>query len=111
MNAVRRDKPETKYTVAKPKMSEAERKRLQDEHWSWLRFIVLCAFIGGALGVICVWLFLASDIGGLGSMVARSSRRIGVTALLAAGFASTFGMIAMGIGIMVRSDMKTWDKK
>jgi len=98
-----RDDPENRYKVAPPKMTDAERRRLQQQHWSWLRYIMICAFVGAALGVITVWLIIHFEIGGLGSMLARSSSRLGVTALLTAGFASTFGMIAMGVGIMIRS--------
>ncbi len=94
---------EERYKVVPPKMTEAERRRLQEQHWSWLRYIVMCAFFGAALGVITVWLIIYFEIGGLGGMLARSSSRLAVTALLAAGFASTFGMIAMGVGIMIRS--------
>lgn len=103
---MRDDDLEKRYKVVPRKMTDAERERLQRQHWSWIRYIVLCAFVGAATGVITVWLTLTMNVGGLGEMLARSSSRLGVTALLTAGFASTFGMIAMGIGIMIRSGME-----
>ena len=98
-----RDDPENGYKTVPKKMTDAERQLLQQQHWSWLRYIVMCAFVGAALGVITVWLIIHFEIGGLGGMLARSGKRLAVTALLTAGFASTFGMIAMGVGIMIRS--------
>ncbi|MGB7334657.1 MAG: hypothetical protein WBD01_02595 [Salaquimonas sp.] len=98
-------KPENGYKIQKKKMSAEKRRELEAQHWSWIKFIIVCAFIGGAIGVITVWMILHFNIGDLGGMLARSSHRLAVTALLSAGFASTFGMIAMGVGIMIRSGM------
>jgi pheromone shutdown protein TraB len=99
------DKKDSGYKIPHKKMTDERRRELEAQHWSWIKYIVICAFTGGAIGVITVWLILTFDIGELGGMVARSSHRLAVTALLAAGFASTFGMIAMGVGIMIRSNM------
>lgn len=89
------------------KLSDREKERIHQEHWSWIWFIALAALAGMTLGVITVVVLLQFDINGLGTMVARSSDRLIVTALLAGGFASTFGMIAMGIAIMIRSSWPT----
>lgn len=105
MDQKKSDKPENGYKIPPKKMTDEKRRELEGQHWSWIKYIVICAFVGGAIGVITVWLILFFDIGELGGMVARSSHRLAVTALLAAGFASTFGMIAMGVGIMIRSGM------
>ena len=92
------------YKIPEKKMTQRERERLQRQHASWIWYILKCAVVGAALGVIATWLFLQSNFNGLGEMVARSPNRIGFTALLALSFASTFGALAMGIGIMIRSD-------
>jgi len=101
----KRDEP---YRVEK-KMSQRERERLQRQHVSWLKFIAQCASGGAALGVILVWLFLESNLNGLGEMLAHSPNRLGFTALLAASFGFTFGAIAMAVGIMLRSEMENRD--
>lgn len=100
-----RDPPE------KPKreLTERERERLKRQHWDWLKFIALCAFIGGTLGVVTVLGVVRFDVNGIGSMIANSPNRLGYTALLTASFASTFAAIAMGIGIMVRSTLPERD--
>ncbi|WP_075997617.1 hypothetical protein [Salaquimonas pukyongi] len=89
----------------KRRMSEAEKERLARQHWDWLGFIALCALGGIALGAVSAWAVLRFDINGIGSMIGRSGNWAEYTALLVGGLASTLGMIAMGIGIMVRS---TW---
>jgi len=104
---VKPDEEDEGYKVPKPKMSARERERLKRQHVSWIRFIIKCAFFGAAIGVIATWLFLESNFGGLGEMVERSPNRTGFTALLTLSFASTFGTIAMGIGIMVRSSFES----
>jgi len=85
-------------------MTQQERERLQRQHASWIWYILKCAGVGAALGVIATWLFMESNFNGFGEMIARSPNRIAFTALLALSFASTFGAMAMGIGIMIRSD-------
>ena len=92
------------YKIPPKKMTQPERERLQRQHASWIWYILKCAVIGAALGVIATWLFLETNFNGFGEMVARSPNRIGFTALLALSFASTCGALAMGIGIMIRSD-------
>lgn len=92
------------YKVTKPPMSQRERERLQRQHLSWLKYIAKCAAIGAALGVIATWIFMESNFNGFGEMIARSPNRIGFTALLVLSFASTCAAMAMGIGIMIRSD-------
>ena len=96
------------YRPPKHKLSEAEKERLKHQHWDWLSFIALCALGGIATGALVAWAVLRFDINGIGSMIARSGHWMGYTALLVGGFASTFGMITMGIGIMVRS---TWPER
>lgn len=103
-NHMRDDDEEEGYKIKKPPMSQRERERLQRQHVSWLKFIAKSAAVGAALGVIATWAFLESNINGFGEMIARSPNRIGFTALLTLSFASTCAAIAMGIGIMIRSD-------
>ncbi len=82
-----------------------ERERLNKQHWDWLKFIALCALAGITIGAIISMFIVKSDMNGLGGLLARSPNRIGYTFLLVAGFASTFGMAAMGVGIVARSTM------
>ena len=89
--------------MVQQKLSEQEKQRLHAQHWRWIKMIIMAAFIGAAIGVLTIWLILHFDMNGLGTLIARSSRRLAVTALLTAGFASTFGMVAMGVAIMVKS--------
>ena len=96
------------YQPEKRKLSEAEKERLKLQHWDWIGFIALCALGGIAVGALAAWAVLRFDINGIGSMIARSGYWMGYTALLVGSFASTFGMISMGIGIMVRS---TWPER
>ncbi|MCB1386758.1 MAG: hypothetical protein KDJ80_12565 [Nitratireductor sp.] len=87
------------------RLSEREKARLRRQHRDWLGFIALCAAGGIAAGLLAAWAVLRFDVNGLGSIVARSGEWRGYTGLLAASFASTGGMIAMGVGIMLRA---TW---
>ncbi len=87
------------------KLSDEDRAKIKKQHWDWLQFIALCALGGITIGVIVSVIIIRMDINGLGSLLARSPNRTGFTLLLTAGFASTFGMVAMGVGIMIRS---TW---
>jgi len=87
-------------------ISEKERQRLHKQHWDWLKFIALCALAGITFGALISLWIINSDLNGFGSLLARSANRIGFTILLVAGFASTFGMVAMGIGITIRSQMQ-----
>ena len=106
----RRDHPDRGegYRLSKRRLSEAERKRLRHQHRDWLGFIALCALGGITMGALAAWAVLRFDINGIGAMIGRSGQWMGYTALLVGGFTSTFGMIAMGIGIMVRS---TWPEE
>lgn len=87
-------------------ITDKERARLHKQHWDWLKFIALCALAGVTIGALVSLWIVQSDLNGLGGLLARSPNRIGFTVLLVAGFASTFGMVAMGIGITVRSQMQ-----
>ncbi len=87
-------------------ISEKERQRLHKQHWDWLKFIALCALAGITFGALISLWIINSDLNGFGSLLARSANRVGFTILLVAGFASTFGMVAMGVGITIRSQVQ-----
>jgi hypothetical protein len=86
-------------------MTDQERERLKNQHWDWLKFIALCALAGITIGAIISMFIVKSDMSGFGGLLTRSPNRIGYTFLLVAGFASTFGIAATGVGIVVRSTM------
>jgi len=96
------DRPKVAYKVG---MSEAEREYLRQQHWSWIRFIILCAFGGIVVGFFIAGLILRFNFNGLGEMILHSPDRFIYTLLLAGGLGSTCGMIAMGVGIMIRSSL------
>ena len=66
MDQKKSDKPENGYKIPPKKMTDEKRRELEWQHWSWIKYIVICAFVGGAIGVITVWLILFFDIGELG---------------------------------------------
>lgn len=84
-------------------MSEAERQEAMRLHWNWLQFIAMCAVFGITLGVAMASVIVHTDISGIGSMLSHSPNAVAYKLLLAGGLSSTFGMVSMGIGIMVRS--------
>lgn len=95
----------TKPWMIQQKLTDEDRAAIKKQHWDWLQFIALCALGGITIGVIISVLIIHNDINGLGSLLARSPNRLGFTLLMTAGFASTFGMVAMGTGIMIRSSL------
>lgn len=58
----------------------------------------LCKGIVVGWGVLAV--FLISDLGGVGTLIFKSSNTVMAVGLLLMGFAITFGSCAMGIGVM-----------
>lgn len=94
---------EPKYKRPQRKLSDAERTEIRNEHASWLKHIAIGAIdgvlVGIAVGLAIIWL----DINGIGTMLARSGNQLGYTALLLAGLAQTFGMVAAGAAIWLRA--------
>jgi hypothetical protein len=84
-------------------VSESERREAARLHRDWLSYILLCAVFGIALGVGLAALLIRLDVSGIGTMLAHSPHQLGYRLLLAGGLASTFGMISMGVGIMIRA--------
>ena len=84
-------------------LTEAERAAVRAEHWSWIRFIVLSACDGMALGALIAVLIIRLDIHDIGTMLAASRHEFGYTALLIGGFAHTFGMVIAGTAIWLRA--------
>lgn len=86
-------------------LSEREKANIREEHKSWLIYIALLALGGITLGVVIAAGVIQLDVNGIGSMLARSPNRVGFTLLFAGGLASTFGMVVMGVGIMIRASL------
>ena len=89
--------------MLKRTITDKDRAAVKKQHSDWLKFIALCGLAGITIGALTALLVVRYDINGFGTLLAHSSHRIGFTILLTAGFASTFGMVAMGTGIMIRS--------
>lgn len=86
-------------------ITERERLEIAKTHRDWISFILLCAVFGVALGVGLASLIVHLDISGIGTMLSHSPHFLGYKLLLAGGLASTFGMVSMGVGIMIRSEL------
>ncbi len=84
-------------------VNESERREAARLHRDWLSYILLCAAFGIALGVGLAALLIRLDVSGIGTMLAHSPHEMGYKLLLAGGLASTFGMVSMGTGIMLRA--------
>jgi hypothetical protein len=84
-------------------LNESERREAARLHRDWLSYIALCGAFGVALGVGLAALLIRLDVSGIGTMLAHSPNETGYRLLLAGGLASTFGMVSMGTGIMIRA--------
>ncbi|MCF6221130.1 MAG: hypothetical protein L3J65_08465 [Robiginitomaculum sp.] len=58
----------------------------------------LCKGVAVGWGLLAV--FLISNLGGVGTLIFKSSNTVMAVGLLALGFAITFGSCAMGLGVM-----------
>ncbi len=92
--------------MMKKTVTDKDRDAIKKQHWDWLQFIALCALAGITAGVVTAVIIIQYDINHLGTLLARSHNRAGYTFLLTAGFASTFGMVATGAGVMIRSHLQ-----
>lgn len=84
-------------------MSEQERQRLANEHWSWIRMIIEQTVFGIIIGCLLAWLVIQYDINRIGTMISHSQHSFGFTALLMFGFAVTGGMATAGAAIWFRA--------
>jgi hypothetical protein len=66
--------------------------------------ILRSAAIGSALGVVFAGLLLASDVGGIRSLLSAAGEGFAAVALLAVGFATLFGSLYAGAAIMTLPD-------
>ncbi len=64
------------------------------------KFLIKHLCKGIALGWGLLAVFLISDLGGVGTLIFKSSNAVMAVGLLGLGFAITFGSCAMGIGVM-----------
>ena len=84
-------------------LTEEERAAVRAQHWSWIRYIILSAADGMALGALVAVAIIRLDLHNIGSMLANSQHEFGYTALLIASFAHTFGMVAASSAIWLRA--------
>jgi hypothetical protein len=68
-----------------------------------VRMILRSAAVGALLGVLVLAGFLATDVGGIRSMVQATSDPIAPLLLLGIGFASLIGSVYVGTEIMLLS--------
>lgn len=87
-------------------MTQREKDRLHDQHWSWLWTIIVNTGFGMILGVFVAVAILYFDMNRIGTMIEASRYRFGYTFLFLFGFASLFGMIASGTAIWFRATME-----
>ena len=88
---------------AQRRLTESERAGVTAQHWSWIRFILISALDGMALGALVAIAIIKLDLHGVGTMLANSNHQIGYTLLLIGSFAHTFGMVVCGSAIWLRA--------
>ncbi len=86
------------------KLTDAERKELADEHWSWIRMMAMQMAIGAAIGALIGYSFIHYDVHRLGTMIANAQHGGVVTAMIMFSFASLCGMIALGFAVWIRAN-------
>ncbi len=69
--------------------------------WRLVRFLVRHALVGIAVGWNLLGLLLVLDVAGLGTLISGSEHRLVALALLLAGFAVTFGGVAMATAVFL----------
>ncbi len=83
------------------------------EHWKKLPRLVRFLLLHTAIGIGAGWLLLAlllwTDVNGVGSLIWRSDSAALAVAMLAAGFAITFGGAAAAAAIMMMRFEKDGD--
>ncbi len=84
-------------------MNDREKNKAYDEHWSWIRMIVVQSLLGSAMGAFTGWLIIHHDIHRIGTMIEKSEHWFGFAVLLMFGFATLFGMVAGGAAIWFRA--------
>lgn len=86
------------------KLTDAERQEISDEHWSWIRMMVVQMAFGSAIGALAGYLFIHYDVKRLGTMIANSQSGGLFTAMIMFSFATLFGVIALGFAVWMRAD-------
>jgi len=76
-------------------------KHKAEQKPSLIRFLAVNAGIGGATGCAAAGMLLATDAGGLATLLVEANSIIAGSALLFGGFALTFASLAMGSAIML----------
>ncbi|MEE9313254.1 MAG: hypothetical protein V3V02_01265 [Rhizobiaceae bacterium] len=86
------------------KLTDADRKELADEHWSWIRMMAVQTAIGAAVGAFIGYMFIYYDVHRLGTMINAAEHGAVVTAMIMFSFASLCGMVAMGVAVWTRAN-------
>jgi len=71
------------------------------QDWRLVRFLVRHALIGIAIGWNVLGLLVVTDVAGLGTLLAGSEHRLVALLMLLAGFAVTFGGVAMATAVFL----------
>lgn len=87
-------------------MTEQEKQRLRDQHWSWLKMIGTQTAFGMAMGAWIGILIIYYDVRRIGSMIAGSDHWFGFGFLLLFSFATLCGMVAGGAAIWLRAEFE-----
>ena len=92
-------------------LSEAERRAVRAQHWDWVRYILISAADGAALGALIGVLIIRFNFHDIGDMLAASPHATGYTLMLIIGLAHTFGMVSAGTAIWLRATQEEDEKE
>jgi hypothetical protein len=87
--------------------TKQEKQELEDQHWSWLRMIIVQTGCGMAIGGLIGLLIIYYDFRRIGTMIGKSDYWLGYTFLLMFGFATICGMVAGGAAIWLRAERES----
>lgn len=68
---------------------------------SIIRFLAINALGGAFIGCLAAGALIASDAGGLATLMSEAGSHVTASVLLFGGFALTFGSLAMGSAVML----------
>jgi Na+/H+ antiporter NhaB len=85
-------------------ITDQEKQELKEQHWSWLRMIMVQTGCGMAIGGLVGLLIIYHDFHRIGTMIGKSQYWFGYSFLLMFGFATICGMVAGGAAIWIRAE-------
>ena len=84
--------------MEKPELTPEEARR---DHWRMLRFMMLNALIGSAIGAATAAAVILLDLGGIGTRIAMAANPVVPVLLLVVPFAALFGGAATASAILL----------